>query len=115
MCRTIKVIKILFSREAEDVDIPLTLLAMFSTVLLPSLAVGVSSFLTRGLAWQTAEDCTRNDLSLVNAAMFEALDMAMYAKYRAADENFPRKGTSLQNFLGAIDEDDPKTLYLVQS
>lgn len=94
---------------------PLIPLAMLSTDLLPSIAVVFSIFLTKGSAWQTADDCTGNDLSLVNAAMVEALDIAMHAKYRAADETFPRKGTSLQNFLGAIDEDDPTTLNLIQS
>lgn len=88
---------------------------MLSTNLLLSLAVALSTLAIEGRAWQTADDCTGEDLKIVNAAVVEALNMAMYAKFRAADTIFPRKGTPLQNYLGAPDEDDPTSLGLVQS
>lgn len=47
--------------------------------------------------------------------MVEALDMAIYAKYRAGDQIYKRLDNPLQNLLGAPNEDDPTSLNLVES
>lgn len=52
---------------------------------------------------------------MVNAAMAEALDIAMYSKYRAQDTDKPRLGNPLQNYLGASSENDEAVLSLVES
>lgn len=88
---------------------------MIISSLLPPLAIICSAFLTECHAWQTADDCSADNLNTVNEGMVDALNMAIYAKYRAAASEGTRYGTSLQNFLGAPNEDDATSLNLVQS
>lgn len=45
--------------------------------------------------------------------MTTALNLAIYAKMRAAD-TLPRQGTSMVDLLGAPNENDPTNLQLVE-
>jgi hypothetical protein len=63
-------------------------------------------------AWSIAPDCAA--FPQVSAEMTGALNMAIYAKLRAA--NGPdRLGTSMADLLAAPNENDPDSLQLVQS
>ena len=60
------------------------------------------------------DDCQAHNLfGDVEIAVDEAIDMAHYAALRAASTEFRRKGTLLQDLLGAESEDDPDVLQQV--
>jgi hypothetical protein len=63
-------------------------------------------------AWSIAPDCAA--FPQVSGEMTGALNMAIYAKVRAANDP-PRLGTSMADLLAAPNENDPDNLSLVQS
>jgi hypothetical protein len=63
-------------------------------------------------AWSIDPDCAA--YPQVAGQMTDALNMAIYAKLRAAD-SLPRLGTSMVDLLAAPNENDPDTLSFVQS
>ena len=68
--------------------------------------------ITKAATIQT--DC--NDFNLfgdIDIAVEEAIEMAHYAALRAASTQFRRKGTLMQDLLGAESEDDPEVLQQV--
>ena len=68
-----------------------------------------------GYAWSLADDCTGDNAAKVQEAMPNAIAMADYASKRAdPNSQYQRKGTLLQDLLGASSEDDPDALALAQ-
>ena len=76
------------------------------------LAVQINSLAD---AWSLADDCTDANAAKIREAMPNAIAMADYASKRAIqDSPYQRKGTLLQDLLGASSEDDADALSLVR-
>lgn len=66
-------------------------------------------------AWSLADDCIGLNAAKIQEAMPNAIAMADYASKRAIqDSPYERKGTLLQDLLGASSENDANALSLAR-